>query len=515
MTPADESTLPDDTRPPGDDPAGATEPGQVLRDRYVLEEHVATGATSAVWRGFDRQLMRTIAVKILDVDDATRDAAAARFRREAVTAARLPHPGIVAVYDTGTDGGTTWLALEHVDGPDLLTVLRHNPSGLPDTTAAAIVEQAAIALGVAHERGVVHRDVKPANLLMTRDGIVKVSDFGVAASVGQHVPLVTDSPVGTAAYAAPEQLVGDVEAAPRMDVFALGVVLYELLTGRAAFPSRGPANARDEPLRPRQVRADADRALDAVVQRATSPDADRRFRDAGQLAAALRALVPVEPHELAADAVATTMPQARQRAASPRITRPTSTASRLRWGALLLAVLISVGGAAAVLVDADQTDDDTGQVAADAGTAVRDVRLYDPYGRVDDDPGRLLEVVDGDPETGWRTPAYPRPLRTLGTPGVGVRIDLGQQVEVQDVRLALGIPGVTVELLAREERPASASTELDWTFVGRAADAGDAVTIEAGSRRARHWLVWFTSLTQTGETWQASLTDVRFTTDDV
>ena len=199
----DEPTLPDGGQPLFD---GEVDVPRVLSGRYVLEERVGRGGGATVWRAFDRGLARTVAIKVLRPGVHDTVDVAARLRREAATAGRAAHPGIVAVYDTGVDDGVAWLALEHVDGPTLLEVLRRHPTGLPPQAAAAVAEQTAVALAHAHGRGLVHRDVKPANLLLGDGGVVKLADFGVAATRDGDV---TPELAGSRRSAAPEQLAGD------------------------------------------------------------------------------------------------------------------------------------------------------------------------------------------------------------------------------------------------------------------------------------------------------------------
>lgn len=495
----DDPTLPDGDQALFDD---AMDLPRVLGGRYTLEERLGAGAGAVVWRAFDEGLARTVAVKVLRPEVAPSPEAITRLRREAATAGRAAHPGIVAVYDTGVDDEIAWLALEHVPGPTLLEVLRHHPTGLPPQAAAAIAEQAAVALAHAHGRGLVHRDVKPANLLLTPDGVVKLADFGVAATTGDTRP---PELAGTRAYAAPEQLRGaDGADEPAVDVFALGVVLHECLTGRPAFTdTRRGATL----LAPRQVRPDVPRDLDAVVRRATAEDPAARYQDGAAMAAALRPLVASEPLDLIAGLLRTTATPAAS--APPRDDRPGDGLS-WRWVLAGLIALVVIGGLASLAVSGGGTPEDDGAVVADIGVPVARVELFDPYGSVGPDQSRPAAAVDGRPSTTWRTPTYPVPLRSLGTPGLGLWIDIGTAAAIDEVVVDLATPGVTIEVLSADSPPSGSTTEADWNSHDRQVRPGDTAVLTAEGATARYWLVWITELEPVGETWQAAIQDIRF-----
>ncbi len=212
-------------------------PQTSLDERYLLLRRLAFGGMGEVWEGSDVVLDRAVAVKILRAELADDDAFRRRFRAEARTAGRVPHPGIASVYDYGetyVDGkGLAYLVMELVPGEALSAVLAREGALGTDRTLD-VVAQAARALHAAHEQGVIHRDVKPANLMVTPDGRVKVTDFGIARP-DDHEPLTaTGQVMGTAHYLAPELARGRA-ATPASDIYALGVVMYECLAGRRPF----------------------------------------------------------------------------------------------------------------------------------------------------------------------------------------------------------------------------------------------------------------------------------------
>ncbi|MEX2504933.1 MAG: serine/threonine-protein kinase [Egicoccus sp.] len=265
---------------------------QVLDDRYVLLDQLGTGGAGAVWRAHDQVLDRTVAVKLLHQDLARDGETAARFRAEGAAAAKLTHPHAVIVYDIGHVDGSDYLVMELVEGGTLGDVLEQGP--LPPGVAAAVGAQIGRALGTAHGRGLVHRDVKPANVLVTRDGVAKVADFGIARALGEATTRLTTPGhvVGTARYLAPEQL-RDQPVDGRADVYALGLMLHQAVTGALPFGEGTAAEVAARRLvadglpRPSSLAAGVSSALDEVIVRATAIDPEKRFADGAAFATAL------------------------------------------------------------------------------------------------------------------------------------------------------------------------------------------------------------------------------------
>ncbi len=212
--------------------------GRLVDGRYEVTARIARGGMATVYRATDRRLDRQVALKIMHPHLAEGSDVVARFRREARAAARLTHPGIVGVYDQGSDGDTAYLTLEHVDGPNLRAVLRERRT-LPLGDALEVVEAVLDALAAAHAAGLVHRDVKPENVLIAPDGRIKVADFGLARAVTEATAATTGTVLGTVAYLSPE-IVTSNTADARADVYACGVMLYELLTGIQPLTGENP-----------------------------------------------------------------------------------------------------------------------------------------------------------------------------------------------------------------------------------------------------------------------------------
>jgi serine/threonine-protein kinase len=204
--------------------------GQVLNGRYRLVELLGEGGMATIYRATDAELGRDVAVKVMRPEYGRDPGFIARFRQEAQAAARLSHPNIAQVYDYGSDGGAPFIVMELVEGGDLASVIRER-GPLPVGAAARIAGQIADALEAAHARGIIHRDVKPSNVLLAPDGRVKVVDFGIARALSEAQLTLPGTTLGSVHYFSPEQARGEV-VTQRSDIYSLGLVLWEMLTGR-------------------------------------------------------------------------------------------------------------------------------------------------------------------------------------------------------------------------------------------------------------------------------------------
>ena len=267
--------------------------GQLLDGRYRVDARVARGGMATVYSGFDTRLDRVVAIKVMHAALAADEGFVDRFRREAKAAARLSHPHVVGIYDQGEDAGRIYLVMEHVPGPTLRTVLRDH-GALSPAEALTVLEGLLLALSAAHDAGLVHRDVKPENILLTEDGrTVKVADFGLARAITASGHTVGEGMlIGTVAYVAPEQVVTGA-ADERTDVYSAGVVLFEMLTGVAPFTGDTPLNVAyqhvndDVPI-PSSIDPSLPDALDALVERATRRDPAERYESASTMLTAVR-----------------------------------------------------------------------------------------------------------------------------------------------------------------------------------------------------------------------------------
>src|SRR2546423_3770322 len=266
--------------------------GEVLVDRYELEELVGTGGMSTVYRAHDRLLDRKFALKILHEHYGNDDTYVARFRHEARAVAALSHPNIVTVIDRGDQDGRQFIVFEYGEGENLKRVGERGP--LPVATALELALQVARGLSFAHQQGLVHRDVKPQNVLLNGDGQAKVTDFGIARSLDvQHGMTQTGTVLGTSEYIAPEQAQGQ-RVDEHTDVYSLGVVLYELLTNEVPFSGENfvavaMRHINEPPPSVRDKRPDVSPRLDAAVQRAMAKQPEDRFQTMAEFCRELEA----------------------------------------------------------------------------------------------------------------------------------------------------------------------------------------------------------------------------------
>jgi serine/threonine protein kinase len=256
---------------------------RLLSGRYRIEEFLGQGGMARVYRGMDLVLGRTVAVKVLNEQLSRDPRAVKRFRREAQAAAGLSHPGIVAVFDTGSDGDVQYIVMEYVIGKTLADILREE-GPLPPEHAAALASAVAASLAHAHAKGIVHRDIKPANIMRTPSGEVKVMDFGIARAASLDTLTQTATIMGTASYLAPEQAQGDPVDA-RTDVYSLGAVLYEMLIGRPPFIADSPVavvykHVGEDPVPPSRVDPRVGPDMDSVVLTAMAKDPAARYQTA-------------------------------------------------------------------------------------------------------------------------------------------------------------------------------------------------------------------------------------------
>ena len=266
------------------------EPGDLIGDRYELGRMLGHGGMARVYLGHDRLLDRKVAVKVLSEPYASDPQFVERFRREASAAAGLNHPNIVAVYDRGEADGSYYIVMEYLKGPDLKQVIRSR-APLPALESIDNAQQILAALGAAHRSDVVHRDVKPQNVLVAEDGHLKVTDFGIARAGAESDMTEAGSVIGTAQYLSPEQARGD-DVTAASDCYAVGIVLYEMLTGRVPFDGGPPVavamkQITDEPVSPRIVEPSVPRELEAVVLRALAKRPSERYRTAEEMSRAL------------------------------------------------------------------------------------------------------------------------------------------------------------------------------------------------------------------------------------
>ena len=474
--------------------------GELISERYELEELVGTGGMSSVYRAHDKLLERDVALKVLHEEFTADGDYVERFRREARSVAQLSHPNIVTVIDRGAQGGKQFIVFEFVDGENLKArIERKGP--LPVREAVDIAREIGRALGFAHEHGLVHRDVKPQNVLLNGDGETKVTDFGIARSQDVHGGLTqTGTVMGTSDYISPEQARGaHVDA--QSDVYSLGAVLYEMLTGEVPFPGENFVSVAlrhiNEPTPSvRALRPDVPPRLDAAVQCAMGKDPRDRFASMDELCAELAASLD---EAAAGPWGAETMVVAPHRRRLRRRRQPRPPAERPSvWPLIMLlaglAVLAGILAAVFTFTDASKTISDAAHKAGVGGgtPAASPVHLsgvtsFDPEG---DNQAEHSEdarfATDGDPGTYWTTEHYSGGLQKSG---VGVVLDAGTPKKLTQLVVSSDTAGFTAEIQA------GSSSSGTFAPVSKSQMVGDRTVFSLnGPRLLRYYVVWITDL---------------------
>ena len=472
--------------------------GELIAERYELNELVGTGGMSSVYKAHDRLLERTVALKVLHERFMTDEEHVERFKHEARAVAQLSHPNIVTVIDRGERDGRQFIVFEYVDGENLKElVVREAPLAVGD--AVRLVLPIAQALAFAHQHGLVHRDVKPQNVLLPEDGDVKVTDFGIARSLDVQGGITqTGTVMGTSDYIAPEQARG-AKATAQTDVYALGIVLYELLTGEVPFSGDNFVAVAmqhiNEPVPSVRERwPDVSPRLDAAVRRALAKSPRDRFPSMEAFAAELQASL-AEPHNGAGPGDETIVVAPRRRKRPPRapVERPSV------WPLILLlaglAVLAAIFAAAfAFNGPRKEIINKLSGVGGDSssGKAVHLAGLtgYDPFGTGGEHDQDAKLATDGQQGTFWETENYRSPLSAIGKPGVGLLLDAGGTRKVKQITVTSDTPGFTAEIKA-----GSSPTGIS-SVVSGSQTVGTSTKFSLHGANDRYYVVWITDLGQ-------------------
>ncbi len=467
--------------------------GEVLSDRYELEELVGTGGMSSVFRAHDRLLDRKVALKILHQQYSDDAEYVERFRREARAVATLSHPNIVTIIDRGEFGGRQFIVFEYVDGENLKRLIeRGGPA--PVATALELGMQIAQGLSFAHQQGLIHRDVKPQNVLLNGDMRAKVTDFGIARSLDvQHGMTQTGTVLGTSDYIAPEQAQGQ-RVDERTDVYSLGVVLYELLTSEVPFPGENfvavaMRHINEEPPLIRDKRPDVSPRLEAAVRRAMAkrPE-DRWTMDAlcAELAACL-----AETQTAGTQIAAPVTPPRRQRRRGmspwPIIV---AVLALIAIGAVV-ATLILTGIPSALKFTGSPNHKGGGSPVA-SNVKLTAVTAYDPFGRPagQENNSYAYRATDGNPSTYWPTEHYYSTFKQLGKPGVGLVLDAGKAVQLNQLGLSTATPGFTAVIDAGDVSESGPFPDV----MSASQVATEKTRFQISSGKHRYYVIWITDL---------------------
>lgn len=490
--------------------------GTVLSGRYRLEAKLGSGGMSTVYLACDETLDRPVAVKVLHREMSEQEDQLRRFRQEARAVAKLTHPNVVAVIDAGEDGGHPYIVFEYVKGETLKQRISR-VGALDAQEAIAYAIEVARGLAVAHAGNMVHRDIKPQNVLIDEQGRAKLTDFGISRQLEEDGVTDTGRVLGTTDYVAPEQAMGH-EVDPRTDVYSLGVVLYEMLVGQVPFHADSQVgvamkHVNEELPDVQRRRADVSAAVALVVERATAKDPLQRYQGIGEMIDDLETALEVE----AARAGSTTGEATSVLEAVPPRQRKLSGRARWSWAALFL--LLAVGGGA--LLAAQLISSGIGGGGANQGkggnVAVSGATDYDPQGDEEEIGSKVGLAADGDPTgTAWETEHYDSAdfagTKSGPEPGVGVYVTAASPATPRRMIVRSPTPGWDANVYAA---PAGPPSELSgWGEpAGQVDGAGEVTEIPLAVRRpSTYFLLWFTEASEARDQpgrYQVEISDIR------
>jgi serine/threonine-protein kinase len=487
--------------------------GSLLSNRYRLDAQVGTGGMSTVYRAFDTVLERQVAIKLMHREIADDSDQLERFRREARAVAQLNHPHVVGVIDAGEEGDddedgltTPYIVFEYVEGETLKERIRRN-GRLSVAEALAYAIEIARALGAAHERHIVHRDVKPQNVLIDEEGAAKVTDFGIARTLHQEGLTADGRVLGTTDYVSPEQALGH-PVSGQSDLYSLGIVLFEMLTGDVPFKGENQVavamkHVREDLPDVQVRRPEVSAALAAVLDRATAKELDRRYPDAQSMIADLEQVLAIETARHGAvtgeaTSVLRTLPDETRK----RLPLRARNSTKALIGVVVVVALVA-GGLA--YLTADKTERGTGKrsgAPAVAG-APQEINLkqrapqdFDPIGGDGEHASETSAVVDGIASSTWSTERYEG--GALHKAGVGLVIDASPGVAATELEVRTPTPGFEATVyVAPTSIPSDAPPSDGWTRVSAEnipVGPKQKIELDTASNAYRRYLVWITKL---------------------
>ncbi len=487
--------------------------GTVLSGRYRLESKLGSGGMSTVYLARDETLERWVAAKVLHREISDQPDQIERFRREARAVAQVSHPNVVAVIDAGEDGGRPYIVFEYVDGETLKQRI-DRLGRLPLDEAAAYSIEVGRGLAAAHARRLVHRDVKPQNVLIDSEGRAKVTDFGIARELEQDGLTKTGRVLGTTDYVSPEQAMGKgVDA--RSDIYSLGILLYEMLVGEVPFQADNLVGVAMKHVNERmpdvqKERKDVSSALAAVIERATEKKPDKRYPDMNAMLADLENALEVEVARAGrstaeATTVLDSVPRRRRIVPSRRVS--------------IAGVLLVLAATAAALLIAGLSGKDhprpTGGNGGGGTPSGEEVELtgaqdFDPEGGDGEHPDEVKLAIDGIPNTTWQTETYTAgpDLSLSGKSGVGLIVEAADSVIGQTLTVGTTTGGWSADVYAADSGP---PTELSgWGDpVGSISGANAQQLIDLDvPAPAKYYLIWFTKLAEADGGGRVEVSDV-------
>jgi serine/threonine-protein kinase len=470
--------------------------GTVLSGRYRLEAKLGSGGMSTVYLARDETLDRPVAVKVMHREMSEQQDQLERFRQEARSVAKLSHPNVVAVIDAGEDGGHPYIVFEYVEGETLKQrISRLGRLDVQEAIAYAI--EVARGLIVAHSRKMVHRDVKPQNVLIDPDGRAKLTDFGISRQLEKAGLTATGRVLGTTDYVAPEQAMGQ-GVDLRSDIYSLGVVLYEMLVGDVPFHADSQVgvamkHVHDELPDVQVRRPEVSAAVALVVERATAKDPAERYQAIEEMIDDLETALEVE----AARAGSTSGEATSVLDAVPPPRRKLSTRARWSWAGIIALVLIAGGTLLAVELISSGKVGGGGGGSPGKKVQPQSVTDFDPEGDGEEGSDTVRLAIDGDPSrTAWDTEHYDSPdfggVKSGANPGVGLYVKTSSPIVAKELEVRSPTPGWDAEVYAAASKaPADLA---GWGLpIGSIKDAGPRQAIPLDVHQpAQYYLLWFT-----------------------
>jgi serine/threonine protein kinase len=481
--------------------------GELISERYELEELVGAGGMSSVYRARDSLLERHVALKVMHEQLMGDGDHVERFRREARLAAKLSHPNIVTVIDRGEQDGRQFIVFEYVEGENLKALIERD-APLSEHDAVGLALQVAEGLAFAHAHGLVHRDVKPQNVLLTEDGRAKVTDFGIARSIDVQRGLTeTGTVLGTSDYISPEQARGGA-VDECSDIYSLGAVLYELLTGEVPYPGENfvavaVRHLNEPPPSALGERPDISPRLDVAIRRAMAKDPQDRFPSMESFAAELRACLgdPGGARASAGETLVRPQPSRRLRRPRRRYRPPTERPSVWPLILLLAGLAILAGIFAAVFAFTGSPTKFSPfvhklkkEVAGGGGAPVRlrGFSGYDPQGDGGEHDGTAGEATDGQIGTSWETETYSNSDFGNLKSGVGLVLDAGSPRKLSQLTVRSDTTGFTAVIKS------GGSPNGPFTAVSDPQTVGSRTTFSLHGAAAEYYVIWITRLPEGG-----------------
>jgi eukaryotic-like serine/threonine-protein kinase len=490
--------------------------GTVLSGRYRLEAKLGSGGMSTVYLASDDTLDRPVAVKVMHREMSEQEDQLQRFRQEARAVAKLTHPNVVAVIDAGEDGGHPYIVFEYVKGETLKQRIAR-VGALDPQEAIAYAIEVARGLGVAHARNMVHRDIKPQNVLIDGEGRAKLTDFGISRQLEQDGVTATGRVLGTTDYVAPEQAMGK-EVDPRSDIYSLGVVLYEMLIGQVPFHADSQVgvamkHVNEELPDVQRRRPEVSAAVALVVERATAKSPAERYQSIAEMIDDLETALEVE----AARAGSTTGEATSVLDAVPAPRRKLSGRARWSWAAIALLLLVGGGSLLAVQLISSGIGGGGANKGKGGNIAISAATDYDPQGDEEEIGSKVELAADGDPTgTAWETEHYDSEIfagtKTGPEPGVGVYVSAGSPATPRRMIVRSPTPDWDAQVYAT---PAGPPSDLSgWGEpVGAVSGAEEVEEVDLSvPQPSTYFLLWFTRASEARDQegrYQIEISDIK------